>query len=180
MSFNFKELSIPGLLLIEPKIFSDQRGFFIEKYKKSDFDEQGIPGFVQNNYSFSKGGVVRALHFQAEPYQQGKLVSVIKGKIWDVALDLRVDSAYYGKWLGVELSDQNNLSFYIPAGFAHGFSALSDEVCFMYKCTNEYKGDRERGVLWNDPTLGIDWKVENPIVSDKDLKLPRFDQLKNS
>ena len=180
MSFNFKEVSIPGLLLVEPKVFNDQRGFFFEKYKKSDFDKYGIKPFVQDNYSYSKKGTIRALHYQSEPFAQGKLVSVIKGKIWDVALDLRVGSEYYGQWFGVELSDQNNLSLYIPEGFAHGFSTLSPEVCFMYKCTNEYNADCKKGVLWNDPTLGIDWKVENPILSEKDLKWPKFDQLKNS
>jgi len=177
MSFNFKKLEIPDLILIEPKVFSDERGFFMEKYKKSDFENLGIPDFVQDNFSYSKKDVVRALHYQISPHTQGKLVTVIKGKIWDVAVDLRKDSEYFGKWVGVELSDENNLSFYIPPGFAHGFSVLSPEVYFLYKCTSEYDASSERGIVCNDPSLNIDWKVENPIICDRDKNLPKFNQV---
>ena len=176
MSFNFKKLSIPDLLLIEPKVFIDERGFFMEKYKQSDFKEQGIPDFVQDNYSYSKFGVIRGLHYQLPPYAQGKLVNVVKGKVLDVAVDMRKDSIYFGKWVGVELSDENNFSFYIPPGFAHGFVVLSPEAHFFYKCTREYNINSERGVIFEDPFLGIDWKVENPQLCDRDRKLPKFSE----
>jgi len=172
MSFNFKKLSIPDLLIIEPSVFKDERGFFFEKYKQSDFDKQGMPHFVQDNFSVSKQGVVRGLHYQLPPYAQGKLISVVKGKVWDVAVDVRKNSAFFGKWVGVELSEENNLSFYIPPGFAHGFAALSPEVCFLYKCTEEYDHSSERGIVWNDPALAIDWKINDPIVCERDKKLP--------
>ena len=158
MPFNFKKLSIPGLLLIEPAIFKDERGFFMEKYKQGDFDEQNIPHFVQDNYSYSNA--------------QGKLVSVIQGRVWDVAVDIRKGSDTFGKWAGVELSDKNNLSFYIPPGFAHGFATLSDEVRFFYKCTSEYNSSSEKGIRWNDPDLAIDWKIKDPQLCERDKKLP--------
>jgi dTDP-4-dehydrorhamnose 3,5-epimerase len=172
MPFNFKKLEIPDLLLIESKVFKDERGFFNEKYKQSEFKKEQIPDFVQDNFSYSKQGVIRGVHYQLPPYSQGKLVTVLKGKIWDVAVDMRKSSAYFSKWVGVELSDENNLSFYIPAGFAHGFAVLSPEALFLYKCTNEYSAVSERGVRWDDPELNIDWKAENPILSERDMKLP--------
>ena len=168
MSFIFKQLSIPDLLLIQPKVFKDERGFFMEKYKKGDFDKYDIPPFVQDNHSYSQRGVIRGLHYQLNPYSQGKLVSVIGGKIWDIAVDIRKDSVYFGKWEGVELSEENNLSFYIPPGFAHGFVALSDNVHLFYKCTNEYNSSSERSIRWDDPDLNIDWKITDPLLSDKD------------
>lgn len=174
MSFNFKKLEIPGLLLIEPQIFKDERGFFMEKYKKTEFEKNGIPDFVQDNYSYSKFGVVRGLHYQLPPFAQGKLVTVLKGKVWDVAVDVRKDSAYFGKWVGVELSDENNSSLYIPPGFAHGFAVLSPEAFFLYKCTSEYSPARERGIAFNDETVAVDWKVESPQLCDRDIKLPRL------
>ena len=177
MPFISKELDIPGLLLIEPKVFTDERGFFFEKYKQSEFLKFGIPPFVQDNYSYSTKGVIRALHYQASPHAQGKLVSVITGSIWDVAVDLRQNSPCFGKWVGVELSGENNLSLYIPPGFAHGFVALTPEVRFLYKCTEEYDQGSERGIVWNDPTLSIDWKVSNPQVSERDAKLPTLESV---
>lgn len=144
----------------------------MERYKKSDFDQYNIPAFVQDNYSCSKFGVVRGLHYQLSPHAQGKLVTVIKGKIWDVAVDVRKDSISFGKWEGIELSEENNLSFYIPPGFAHGFVALSDNVHFFYKCTNEYDLLSEYGIRWDDPDLNIDWKVANPLLSERDRKWP--------
>lgn len=174
MSFNFKKLKIPGLLLIEQTVFNDDRGFFMEKYKKSDFFAQGIPDFVQDNYSYSKYGVLRGLHYQLPPYDQGKLVTVISGKIWDVAVDIRKNSTTFGQWFGVELSDENKLSFYIPPGFAHGFVVLSRDAHFLYKCTSEYNTASERGVRWDDPALKIDWPLSNPQVSDRDKALPKL------
>src|SRR3989338_4422617 len=138
MTHNYKKLRIPDLLLIEPKVFKDERGFFIEKYKQSDFEEIGLPLFAQDNYSYSKQGVIRGLHFQEEPFGQGKLVSVLSGKVLDVVVDVRRGSETFGQWMGVELSDENNLSLYVPSGFAHGFSVISKEVQFLYKCTKEY------------------------------------------
>ncbi|KKQ08440.1 MAG: dTDP-4-dehydrorhamnose 3,5-epimerase [Candidatus Zambryskibacteria bacterium RIFCSPLOWO2_01_FULL_39_39] len=176
MSFNFKKLEIPGLLLIETAVFKDGRGFFMEKYKKSDFEPEHIPDFVQDNYSYSKLGVVRGLHYQLPPYAQGKLVSVIKGEILDVAVDMRKNSPFFGKWVGVELSDENHLSFYIPPGFAHGFAVLSEEAHFFYKCTSEYNTDAEKGVRWNDPALNINWQVLNPQLCDRDRRLPKLNE----
>ncbi|MBI3633266.1 MAG: dTDP-4-dehydrorhamnose 3,5-epimerase [Candidatus Vogelbacteria bacterium] len=176
MSLNFKHVPIEGLVLIEPVVKKDGRGYFMEKYRRKDFAEAGIPDFVQDNYSFSNRGVIRALHYQLAPHAQGKLVSVVSGKAWDVAVDLRQSSATFGKWFGVELSEDNNLSFYIPPGFAHGFAAISTEVRFFYKCTSEYDPASERGIIWNDPALAIDWHVSNPILADRDLVWPRLDK----
>jgi len=173
MPFKFKELEIRGLILVEPKIFSDDRGFFMETYKESEFRENGIKEeFIQDNFSKSAKGVVRGLHFQIDPKAQGKLVQVVYGKVWDVAVDLREDSPTYLKWVGLELNDTERKMFYIPPGFAHGFAALSDEVLFQYKCTNEYSMILERGIRWDDPDIGITWPVKNPLVSDKDNELP--------
>lgn len=179
MSLDFKELDIPGLMVIEAKKIKDERGFFMEKYKESLFKEIGLPLFVQDNLSFSKENVVRGLHFQKDPYGQGKLVTVVSGKVWDVAVDIRPSSAYFGQWRGVELSAENNLSFYIPPGFAHGFSVLSKEAHFFYKCTQEYSPLHEMGINFNDADLGVDWKVIEPIVSVKDLRLPTLKDIKD-
>jgi len=159
-------------MLIQPKVLRDERGFFLEKYKESDFKD--LPRFVQDNFSVSRQGVVRGLHYQIMPYEQGKLVSVVKGRVWDVAVDIRKDSPTFGEWVGVELSDENNFSFYIPPGFAHGFSVLSLEARFLYKCTGEYSKEHERGIRFDDPQLAIDWKVVDPIVSSKDLQWPNL------
>lgn len=172
MALDYKRLRIPDLILIQPKVLSDERGFFVEKYKQSDFSELDIPLFKQDNYSSSKQRVIRGLHYQLPPFGQGKLISVVKGKIWDVAVDIRKESPTFGEWQGVELSDENNLSFYVPPGFAHGFSVLSREALVMYKCTAEYSQSHESGVRFDDPELAIDWKVKNPIVSPKDLSWP--------
>ncbi|MBT4207506.1 dTDP-4-dehydrorhamnose 3,5-epimerase [bacterium] len=172
MALDYKKLKIPDLILIQPKVLNDDRGFFLEKYKQSDFEEIGLPVFRQDNYSFSKKGVIRGLHYQLPPCAQGKLVSVMKGKVWDVAVDIRKDSKTFGQWVGVELSEENNLSFYIPPGFAHGFSVLSEEAHFFYKCTSEYSKLHERGLRFDDNDLNIDWKVSNPIISSKDEEYP--------
>lgn len=159
-------------MIIHPQVLRDERGFFLEKYKQSDFEEIGLPLFKQDNYSSSKQGIIRGLHYQLPPFGQGKLVSVVKGKVWDVAVDIRKDSKFFGQWVGVELSEENNLSFYIPPGFAHGFSSLSPEVRLLYKCTVEYSQAHERGIRFNDPDLAIDWKTDSPVVSSKDMEWP--------
>jgi len=174
MPFIYKELPIPGLLIIEPVKYRDERGFFMEKYKFSDFKLCNIPEFVQDNFSFSDKNVIRGLHYQVEPHAQGKLVSVVKGRVWDVAVDIRKKSPFFGKWFGVELNEDNNLSFYIPPGFAHGFSVLSKGASLLYKCTNEYNQSSERGIIWNDSDLAIDWKIVYPKLSPKDIKWPKL------
>jgi len=169
-----RETSIAGLVEIFPRVFQDDRGFFFESYNEEIFKKLGLPtNFVQDNQSFSIKGVVRGLHFQNAPFAQGKLVRVISGRVLDVAVDIRPDSPTFGKHEVFELrSDTNNMA-YVPEGFAHGFVALEDSV-FSYKCTNVYNKGAESGLLWNDPDLGIDWGVENPIVSEKDVILPTF------
>jgi len=173
MPFVFNKCEIPGLVIIEPRAFADDRGFFLESYKKTDFIKNGIAvEFLQDNHSLSSKGVLRGLHYQKPPYTQAKLVRVIKGTAWDVAVDIRKNSPTYKKWIGVELSEENRRMFYMPEGFAHGFLALTDEVHLLYKCSNEYSPSYDAGILWNDPELAIEWPVEKPLLSDKDLILP--------
>ena len=171
--FKFMETSIEGVYIIEPTVFGDERGYFMETYQEKEFKEAGIDGtFVQDNQSKSKRGVLRGLHFQRTK-PQGKLVRVIRGEVFDVAVDLRRDSATYGKWEGVVLSEDNKKQFYIPEGFAHGFLVLSDEAEFTYKCTDFYHADDEGGILWNDPEIGVEWPLEGVdeiILSEKDEK----------
>ena len=171
--FKFMETSIEGVHIIEPTVFGDERGYFMETYQEKEFKEAGIDGtFVQDNQSKSKRGVLRGLHFQRTK-PQGKLVRVIRGEVFDVAVDLRRDSATYGKWEGVVLSEDNKKQFYIPEGFAHGFLVLSDEAEFTYKCTDFYHADDEGGILWNDPEIGVEWPLEGVdeiILSEKDEK----------
>lgn len=180
--FKIIETPIRGLLLIETKVFRDARGFFIESYNQRELKEMGFDlNFVQDNHSFSKKGVIRGLHFQLK-YPQGKLVRVISGKVFDVAVDLRVDSPTFGKWFGVELTEGDGLQFYIPPGFAHGFISLEENTHFFYKCTEFYHPEDDFGIIWNDPELNISWylnKVENIIISEKDSKLPSFKEIKN-
>ncbi len=173
MPFTFKQLEIPGLVLIEPRVFPDARGFFLETYKDSDFKKAGIPFcFVQDNHSRSSEGVLRGLHYQLPPHSQGKLVRVTRGRVWDVAVDIRRNSPTFKKWYGVELSAENNLMFFIPPGFAHGFVSLEDDTHFLYKCTDEYGKTGDRGIRWNDPEIDIRWPIDNPLVSEKDEILP--------
>ncbi|MEN4017634.1 MAG: dTDP-4-dehydrorhamnose 3,5-epimerase [Methanobacterium sp.] len=171
--FKFMETSIEGVYIIEPTVFGDERGYFMETYHKEEFKKAGLDfSFVQDNQSKSKKGVLRGLHFQyTKP--QGKLVRVIKGKVFDVAVDLRKDSPTYGKWEGVILSKENKKQFYVPEGFAHGFLVLSDEAEFIYKCTDFYDSEDEGGILWSDPDIGIKWPVDDinrVILSEKDRK----------
>lgn len=164
---------IEGLYVIEPTVFKDERGYFVETYKQNDMKEAGLDMvFVQDNQSMSTRGVLRGLHFQKQ-FPQGKLVRVVRGKVFDVAVDLRSDSKTYGKWFGVELSAENMKQFYIPEGFAHGFLVLSDEAEFCYKCTDFYHPGDEGGLAWNDPEIGVEWPLEEGvdlIISEKDQK----------
>ena len=178
MPFEFKPMDIEDVILVTPRVFNDERGFFLESYKSSDFIANGIScEFLQDNHSLSAKGVVRGLHFQKPPESQAKLVRVVKGAVYDVAVDIREDSETYLKWVGAELSDTNHSMLYIPEGFAHGFAALSDEVHLMYKCSNEYSPECEAGIRWDDPQIGIKWPVENAIVSEKDRVLPFLSSL---
>jgi dTDP-4-dehydrorhamnose 3,5-epimerase len=173
MPFTFIKLEPEGLVLVEPRAFPDDRGFFMESYKESEFVAGGVScRFVQDNHSLSRKNVIRGLHFQREPRAQGKLVRVISGAAWDVAVDLRRGSPTARRWTAVELSAANRKMFYIPAGFAHGFAALTDDVHLLYKCTEEYDASRDAGIRWDDPDIGISWPVEDPIVSEKDRILP--------
>jgi len=174
MDFKFKKLSIPNVILITPEVFRDERGMFTETYKKSVFEKAGIKeDFVQDNNSKSKKNVLRGLHYQISPMEQAKLVRCIKGKVFDVAVDIRKDSPHYGKWIGEYLSCENKNMLFIPAGFAHGYLVLSEEAEVIYKVSKEYSGQHERGIFWKDPAIGIDWPFcEEPILSEKDKKLP--------
>ncbi len=173
----FRKTSIEGLIEIYPKIFGDARGHFFESYRQDLFAQNGIPfQFVQDNQSFSTAGVLRGLHFQNPPFAQGKLVRVITGKVIDIAVDIRPGSPTFGKYEKFVLDATLQNMVYIPEGFAHGFAALEDSV-FAYKCTNNYNKAAEGGIIWNDPDLNIDWGIENPNVSEKDLELPTFKNL---
>lgn len=166
---------LSDVLILKPAIFRDPRGYFYESYNHARFRDAGIPDlFVQDNESKSAKGVLRGLHFQIPPYAQGKLVRVIKGAVLDVAVDLRKESPNFGKWVSVELSEENKLMCWIPPGFAHGFLCLEDDTIFSYKCTQVYHKDSERSIRWNDPDLGIDWQVDAPLLSSKDLEAPFF------
>ncbi len=171
--FNLIPLEIPDLLLIEPTAFGDQRGFFMETYNRREFEKLGLKDdFVQDNHSRSVKGVIRGLHYQLRERAQAKLVRVIRGEIFDVAVDLREGSPYFGKWVGVRLSAENRLMLYIPEGFAHGFAVLSEEAEVLYKTSDFYSPQHERGIIWNDPEIGISWPVQNPILSEKDRHWP--------
>jgi dTDP-4-dehydrorhamnose 3,5-epimerase len=181
MPFLFKRLAVPDIILIEPKKFPDDRGFFMETYKHSDFASNGIREyFVQDNYSRSSRGVLRGLHYQRNPYAQGKLVQCLKGRIFDVAVDMRKGSPTFGKWAGVELSEENILMLYVPPAFAHGFIVLSETADVLYKCTKEYAPESDRGIIWNDPDINIQWPVKEPILSDKDKRHPLLKDVDNN
>ena len=181
MPFIFESLAIPGVTLVKPRVFSDTRGFFLETYKRSDFTGAGIPAdFVQVNHSHSLVNVLRGLHYQKNPAAQGKLVTAVRGAVFDVAVDIRQGSPTYGSWLGEVLSEENHHLLYIPPGFAHGFCVLSDRADVIYRVTAEYAPALDRGVLWNDPDLAIEWPVENPILSEKDANQPRLREADNN
>lgn len=166
---------IEGVVIIQPRIFKDERGYFFESYNKREFDEKvGVVNFVQDNESKSSRGVMRGLHFQIPPHTQAKLVRCVKGRVLDVAVDIRKGSPTYGQHVAVELTEDNHLQFFIPRGFAHGFAVLSDEAVFQYKCDNLYAPQADGGISIEDPSLGIDWKIsiEDAILSEKDKKHP--------
>ena len=173
---NIIETKIKGLLILEPRVFGDDRGWFMESFNQQNFEkaltERGldIPHFVQDNHSCSQKGTLRGLHFQKAPHAQGKLVRVVQGRAWDVAVDIRPQSETYGEWVGIELTGENNKQFWIPEGFAHGFVALEDNTHFLYKTTNYYNKESEGSIIWNDPDLAIEWPVslEQIQLSDKD------------
>ena len=173
MPFRFIPTEMSGVMIVEPRVFPDERGFFIETYKRSEFAAHGITDvFVQGNWSRSSKGTLRGLHYQKEPKGQGKLVGAMAGEIFDVVVDIRKGSPKYGKWLGIKLSSKGQKMLYVPRGFAHGFCVVSEEADVVYMATAEYAPDCEAGICWNDPDLGIDWPIANPILSPKDAGAP--------
>lgn len=170
------ETTLEDAFLIDPKVFKDDRGFFLESYSEKVFKENGIDAkFVQDNHSLSvKKGVLRGLHFQLPPNDQAKLVRVTRGKVYDVIVDIRKNSPTFGKWEGFELSAENFKMLFVPRGFAHAFLTLEDNTEFMYKVDNFYAPESDSGLIWNDPDLNIDWPVKNPVLSEKDAKLQKF------
>lgn len=181
MPFTFHRLDIPDVILVEPRLFPDGRGFFAETYKRSDFEANGIPEvFVQDNHSRSVRGVLRGLHYQKDPTAQGKLVSAIRGEIFDVAVDVRRGSPYYGRWVAATLSDENHHLLYVPPGFAHGFCVVSEEAEVVYKVTSEYSPEHDRGIRWDDPTIGVRWPVDPPLLSPKDQQHPSLETADNN
>ncbi|MDE7083211.1 MAG: dTDP-4-dehydrorhamnose 3,5-epimerase [Clostridia bacterium] len=178
-NFSFYETEIEGVFIIEPKLYGDNRGYFMETYKEEDYNKAGLNyKFVQDNQSKSKMGVLRGLHFQKN-YPQAKLVRVLEGEVYDVAVDLRRGSKTYGKWTGALLSAENNRQFMIPRGFAHGFVVLSDTATFAYKCDELYHPEDEGGILWNDPEIGIEWPFEGEVIlSEKDKLHPTLNESK--
>jgi len=171
---NVETTPLAGLLLIKPDIFGDERGFFQETWNLRRYTEAGLDRhFVQDNLSLSRKGILRGLHFQ-NPHPQGKLVYVLQGEVYDVAVDVRADSPTFGQWYGVTLSAENHHQLFVPEGFAHGFCVTSDMALFAYKCTDFYRPRAEFSVLWNDPDIGIEWPVENPELSEKDRNAPRL------
>jgi dTDP-4-dehydrorhamnose 3,5-epimerase len=180
----FIQTELKDAWLIKPKVFRDERGFFLESYSKKVFQEKGIDcDFIQDNHSLSVAkGVLRGVHFQREPMAQAKLVRVIRGKVFDAIVDLRPDSPTFGRWQGFELSAENFLLLFVPRGFGHGFCTLEENTEFVYKVDNYYSPEHDSGIVWNDPDLKIDWPVENPILSEKDKNLgsfKEFSQAKN-
>ena len=181
MPFTFKKLRLSEILLIQAKSFSDNRGFFMESFQESDFKDNKINvKFVQDNFSHSVNGVLRGLHFQKNPKAQAKLVTALRGKIFDVAVDIRKDSPTYGDWISEILSEENHKLLYIPEGFAHGFCVLSKEADVIYKVSREYSPEHETGIMWNDPDINITWPIDKPILSEKDLQLPLLKNMDNN
>ncbi len=169
MPFTVEKTTLPGVVLVKPKVFGDERGFFLEAYRASDFANLGLPAiFTQDNHSRSIKGVLRGLHYQLPPFAQAKLVRCIRGKIWDVAVDIRKSSPTFGQWYAHELSEDDPTMMFIPEGFAHGFYTLSDVAEVFYKVTAEYSHEHERGIIWSDPEIGIDWPEGEKILSEKD------------
>ena len=181
MAFNFKKLIIPEVILVTPQIQRDNRGFFAEMYKYSDFEKNGISHkFIQTNHSSSRKGVLRGMHYQLFPHTQGKLVCVVRGEVFDVVVDIRKGSPYYGKWIGEILSEENRKLLYVPEGFAHGFCVLSERAEMIYYCTNEYASNHDRGIIYNDSDIAIGWPLKQPTLSEKDSKLPLLKNAENN
>jgi len=167
----FEQTPIPGVVVIRPRVFEDARGYFFESFNKSAFENAGIQDdFVQDNQSLSEAGVLRGMHFQIPPFAQSKLVRVVRGAVLDVVVDIRKGSPTYGQFYAIELSEENKAMLYIPIGMAHGFLTLKNDTLFSYKCGNVYHKASEQGIMWNDPSIGIPWNVENPMLSEKDQK----------
>lgn len=180
MAFTFIKLKIPEVILIKTDLHGDNRGFFMETYKQSEFEKNGIhEKFVQDSHSLSGKNVLRGLHYQLNPKTQGKIVRCIKGEIFDVVVDIRKKSKNYGEWVSAILSEENHDELYIPTGFAHGFCVLSNEAEILYKQTNEYSLEHERGILWKDPTINIKWPIKSPIIADRDSKFPTLNLAEN-
>jgi dTDP-4-dehydrorhamnose 3,5-epimerase len=172
------ETSLPGVLVIEPRVFRDDRGFFLESFNADRFAQHGLPTvFRQDNHSHSMKGVLRGMHYQLRR-PQGKLVGVIRGRVFDVAVDIRRGSPTFGKWYGTVLTEENPRYLWIPPGFAHGFCTLSDVADFVYKCTEVYVGEDDRGVLWSDPSIGIEWPIASPVLSEKDQRMPTLSAMR--
>ncbi len=181
MAFKFQRLEIPDVILIEPNIYEDERGFFVETYKFSEFSGFGIKEqFVQENHSKSVRSVLRGLHYQKIPMAQGKLIKAINGEVFDVAVDIRKGSPTYGRWISVVLSAENKRMLYVPVGFAHGFCVLSETAEVLYKVTEEYSPENDTGIIWNDPDIAISWPIQHPIVSKKDMAHPRLKEIDTS
>lgn len=181
MPFQFERLELPDVVCIRAPLFPDERGYFAETYKYSVFSANGISDiFVQDNHSHSRRGVLRGLHYQKEPAAQAKLVMVLHGEVFDVAVDMRKGSPTYGKWVGMTLSADSLCMLYVPVGFAHGFCTLSEQADLLYKVTKEYAPDLERGILWSDPDIGIRWPISDPHLSPKDAQLPSLSRSDNS
>lgn len=174
---NVLETNLPGVLIVEPDVFGDARGYFMETWQQARYAQAGLPGnFVQDNLSLSTRGVLRGLHFQ-NPYAQGKLVFVLQGEVFDVAVDIRAGSPTFGQWVGITLSGENKKQLYIPEGFAHGFCVTSEIALFSYKCTDLYSSVAEGGIIWNDPDIGIVWPIQMPVLSKKDQKYPMLREI---
>ena len=181
MPFSFSKLEIPDVFLIEARSFPDERGFFKETYKESEFIKNGIPlKFVQDNFSHSTKGALRGLHYQKNPMAQAKLVTALTGEIFDVAVDLRQNSPTYGKWIGEILSSDNHKMLFVPEGFAHGFCVLSETADVLYKVNREYSPEHERGIIWNDPAVDIKWPISEPVMIEKDLTSPLLKDADNN
>ncbi len=170
-----EQTAIPDVLIIKPQVFSDERGYFFESYHRERFSKAGVPvDFVQDNESKSQKNVLRGLHLQRPPFAQGKLIRVVQGAVLDIAVDVRTNSPHFGKWVSTMLSGENKWMFWIPPGFAHGFVTLEEGTVFSYKCTEFYNKDSEMAIRWNDPNLGIDWGISDPVLSEKDKTAPLF------
>ncbi len=181
MFLAFTRLEIPDVIVIEARAFGDERGFFAEMYKRSEFVEHGIsPTFVQDNWSHSLRGALRGLHYQKHPAAQANLVSVVRGEIFDVAVDIRRGSSTYGRWVAAILSERNHRLLYVPEGFAHGFCVLSEEADVWYKVSSEYSPGHERGIIWNDPDIGIQWPIQEPLISSRDNQYPILREADNN